>query len=150
MLSKTKTLEGYKLDSLDGEIGKVKEFYFDDRHWTIRYLVAETGTWLADRQVLISPYALIAVNKEAHNIAVELSKKQIEESPCLDSDKPVSHQFEQAYYRHYDYPTYWGGPYSWGTSPYFVRDRETRDHGEKKISSPGEKGGTRICAALPA
>ena len=64
MLSKAKTLEGYKLDSLDGEIGKVKEFYFDDRHWTIRYLVAETGTWLADRQVLISPYALVAVNKE--------------------------------------------------------------------------------------
>ncbi len=64
MLSKAKTLEGYKLDSLDGEIGKVKEFYFDDRHWTIRYLVAETGTRLADRQVLISPYALITYPTE--------------------------------------------------------------------------------------
>ena len=114
MLSKVKTLEGYKLDSLDGEIGKVKEFYFDDRHWTIRYLVAETGTWLADRQVLISPYALATVNKEEHNIAVELTKKQIKDSPSLDSDKPVSRQFEQAYYGHYGYPTYWGGPYSWG------------------------------------
>ena len=62
MLIKAKTLEGFKLDSLDGEIGKVKEFYFDDRHWTIRYLVAETGTWLAGRQVLISPYALSSVN----------------------------------------------------------------------------------------
>ena len=101
MLSKAKTLEGYKLDSLDGEIGKVKEFYFDDRHWTIRYLVAETGNWLADRQVLISPYALAAVNKEAKNIAVDLTKKQIEDSPSLDSDKPVSRQFEQAYYGHY-------------------------------------------------
>ena len=85
MLSKAKTLKGYKLDSLDGEIGKVKEFYFDDRHWTIRYLVAETGTWLADRQVLISPYALVAVNKEEQNIAVDLTKKQIEDSPSLDS-----------------------------------------------------------------
>ena len=63
MLIKAKTLEGFKFDSLDGEIGKVKDFYFDDRHWTIRYLVAETGTWLTDRQVLISPYALTAVNK---------------------------------------------------------------------------------------
>ena len=96
MLKKAKILEGYKLDSLDGEIGKVKEFYFDDRHWTIRYLVAETGTWLTDRQVLISPYALIAVNKEEQNIAVDLTKKQIEDSPSLDTDKPVSHQFEQA------------------------------------------------------
>ena len=43
MLNKAKTLKGYKLDSLDGEIGKVNEFYFDDHHWTIRYLVADTG-----------------------------------------------------------------------------------------------------------
>ena len=53
-----KNIKGYELDSLDGEIGKVKEFYFDDRHWTIRYLVADTGNWLSGRQVLISPYAL--------------------------------------------------------------------------------------------
>jgi hypothetical protein len=60
MLSTSKTLKGYKLDSLDGEIGKVKQFYFDDRYWTIRYLVANTGNWLSGRQVLISPYALVA------------------------------------------------------------------------------------------
>jgi hypothetical protein len=61
MLNKAKTLKGYKLDSLDGEIGKVKEFYFDDQHWAIRYLVADTGSWLMGRRVLISPYALVAV-----------------------------------------------------------------------------------------
>ena len=134
MLSKVKTLEGYKLDSLDGEIGKVKEFYFDDRHWTIRYLVAETGTWLADRQVLLAPYALIAVHQEEKNIAVDLTKKQIEASPYLDSHKPVSHQFEQAYYGYYGYPAYWSGPYSWGAYPDFMRDRQTRavDNAHKK------------------
>jgi hypothetical protein len=136
MLSKAKTLTGYKLHSLDGEIGRVKEFYFDDRHWTIRYLVAETGTWLADRQVLISPYALAAVNKEEKNIAIDLTKKQIEDSPSLDSDKPVSQQFEQAYYGHYLYPIYWGGPYSWGPYPYPMRDRE-----KWKTSTQGKKKG---------
>ena len=139
MLSKAKTLEGYKLNSLDGEIGKVKDFYFDDRHWTIRYLVAETGTWLADKQVLISPYALIAVNKEERNIAIDLTKKQIEASPPLDSDKPVSRQFEEAYYGHYLYPTYWGGPYSWGAYPYFVHNRETREPEQwREPAQPGK------------
>jgi hypothetical protein len=128
------------LDSLDGEIGRVKEFYFDDRHWIIRYLVAETGTWLADRQVLISPYALAAVNKEAKNIAVDLTKKQIEDSPSLDSDKPVSHQYEQAYYGYYGFPTYWGGPYNWGAYPYFIRDREARALEQQKEPTPHEKG----------
>ncbi len=58
MLDKVKTLKGYKLKNLDGETGKVEEFYFDDDYRTIRYLVADTGDWLTGRQVLISPYAL--------------------------------------------------------------------------------------------
>ena len=124
MLRKAKTLQGYKLDSRDGEIGKVKEFYFDDQHWAIRYLVADTGNWLTSRQVLISPYALVAVSKEEKHIAVDLTKKQIEDSPALESDKPVSRQFEDAYYGYYGWPMYWGGPYMWGYYSYPMRDRE--------------------------
>jgi hypothetical protein len=112
------------LDSLDGAIGKVKEFYFDDQHWTIRYLVADTGDWLTDRQVLISPYALAAVNMEEKNIKIKLTKKQIEDSPTLDSDKPVSRQFEDAYYGFYGWPMYWGGPDMWGAYPFLVNDPE--------------------------
>jgi hypothetical protein len=124
MLNKAKTLAGYKLDSLDGVIGEVKEFYFDDRHWAIRYLIADTGDWLTGRQVLISPYALRAVIKEEQLLAVNLTKKQIENSPSLDSDKPVSRQFEDAYYGYYEWPMYWNGPYMWGDYPYVMRDPE--------------------------
>jgi len=134
MLYKAKTLQGYRLNSRDGEIGRVKEFYFDDRHWTIRYLVADTGSWLTGRQVLISPYALGVVNHAAKDIAVDLTKKQIEDSPSLDSDKPVSRQFETTYYGYYDMPMYWGGTYSWGDYPYPQRDRTKWVHqarGEK-------------------
>ena len=121
MLNKAKTLKGYTLASLDGEIGKVKDFYFDDQHWAIRYLVADTGGWLTGRQVLISPHALVAVSKEEQHITIDLTKKQIEDSPSLDSDKPVSRQFEQAYYGYYRWPIYWGGPYMWGAYPYIMR-----------------------------
>jgi uncharacterized protein YrrD len=124
MLNKTKTLEGYKLDSLDGEIGKVKEFYFDDHYWAIRYLIADTGNWLTGRQVLISPYALVTVRKEEQHIAIDLTHKQIEDSPSLSTDKPVSRQFEETYYGYYGWPMYWGGSYMWGTYPYIMRDRE--------------------------
>jgi uncharacterized protein YrrD len=122
MLIKAKTLNDYTLDSYDGEIGKVMEFYFDDRHWTIRYLVADTGDWLTGRKVLISPHALVAVVTEEQHITVNLSKKQIEESPSLDSDKPVSRQFEEEYYGYYEWPMYWAGPYMWGAYPYIVRE----------------------------
>ena len=124
MLCKANTLKGYSLESLNGTIGKVKEFYFDDQHWTIRYLVADTGTWLPGRQVLISPYALVAVKMAGQKIEINLSKKQIEESPALGSDKPVSQQFEDAYYGFYGWPMYWGGPYMWGAYPFIVHDPE--------------------------
>ena len=134
MLSTAKTLAGYKLHCLDGEIGKAEEFYFDDRHWTIRYLVANTGNWLTGRKVLLSPYVLTAVNKEEKYISVNLTEKQIENSPPLDSDKPVSKQFEELYSVYYGLPMYWNGPDIWGASPYIARDPQML-----RTSIPGEK-----------
>ncbi len=135
MLIKAKALTGYKLNCLDGEIGRVKEFYFDDLHWTIRYLVADTGNWLMGRQVLISPHALKAVLRDEQQIAVDLTQKQIEDSPSWESDKPVSRQFEVDYHGYYGYPMYWGGPYMWGAYPYIEHAR-----GDGKGLSPDAKG----------
>ena len=93
MLNKAKTLTGYKLNSRDGEIGKVKEFYFDDHFWTIRYLVADTGDWLTGRQVLISPYALGFVNKGEQTIVV-VSALQIAQvrPPRTSWSRPASNR----------------------------------------------------------
>lgn len=134
MLFKTKILKGYKLDVNDGEIGKAKEFYFDDLNWAVRYLVADTGNWLTGRQVLISPYALISVNQEAETIGINLNKKQIEESPSVDNNKPVSKQFEMAYYGYYGWPAYYIGIHMWGAYPYLMRDIK-----EQKILKEEEK-----------
>jgi len=132
MLIKAKDLKGYTLHARDGEIGKVSEFYFDDQHWTIRYLVADTGNWLTGRQVLISPYALLKVNKDEQFIHIDLSKKQIEDSPPLTRDQPVSRQFEATYHGYYGWPMYWEGPYMWGAYPYIARDRKLWKSNAKK------------------
>lgn len=124
MLIKSKRIKGYKLNAIDGEIGSVKEFYFDDRFWTVRYLIANTGSWINNRQVLISPYFLESVNQASEVINVNLTKQQIEDSPTIDNDKPVSRQFEESYAGYYGSPFYWGGPHMWGTLPYLVRERE--------------------------
>ncbi len=122
MLNSASTLKGCTLDCVDGKVGGVSEFYFDDQYWAIRYLVADTGDWLTNRQVLISPYALVASARGDGHISVDLTRKQLEESPSLDSDKPVSRQFEQAYYGYYGWPMYWAGPNMWGISPYISRN----------------------------
>jgi uncharacterized protein YrrD len=134
MLIKIKTLKGYRLDSKDGVVGKVKEFYFDDKHWTVRYLVADTGNWLTGRQVLISPIALTFINKEDELIGINLTQKQIENSPSLDSDKPVSKQFELDYHDYYGWPNYWSGSNNWGDYPFIVRESRKRN-----VSSQNKK-----------
>ena len=123
MLRRAKQLTDYKLGARDGEIGKVKEFYFDDQSWTVRYLIADTGGWLTGRQVLISPYALEPANERSEVIPVDLTKSQIEQSPSLAVDRPVSRQYESDYYSYYCWPGYWGGPYTWGLSAYPTRGR---------------------------
>lgn len=124
MLRQAKEFNRFKLRARDGDIGKAREFYFDDRYWTVRYLVADTAGWLSGRRVLISPYALHPVNDTERVLPVDLTKKQIEASPSLDSDQPVSHQYEMQYHDYYGWPYYGYGSYMWGGSPYIMRDPE--------------------------
>ena len=126
MLSKAMDLRGYTLLCSDGEIGQVEEFYFDDRFWTIRYLVVDTGNWLPGRQVLVSPYAVVAMDKEKQKIVLNLTRKGIEDSPSLDTDQPVSRQFEAAYFGHFGWPTYWDGSNVWGVHPAMTHDPEAQ------------------------
>jgi hypothetical protein len=49
-----KKLRGYNIRATDGYIGKDYEFYFDDRSWSIRYLVVDIGNWFSGRQVIIN------------------------------------------------------------------------------------------------
>ena len=123
MLTRVNHLKGFKLASLDGEIGEVQEFYFDDKHWVIRYLVADTGDWLFGMRVLLSPYALKEVSLETRRISIALTRQQIEDSPPLGTDQAVSRLFEASYYRYYGWPTYFGGPHPWGPYPVLLRNR---------------------------
>jgi hypothetical protein len=116
MLQSIKQLYGNKLGASDGEIGHVKDFYFDDRNWAVRYLVADTGSWLAGRQVLISPHAFGSLHQAGKLLLVKLTRKQIEDSPSIESHKPLSRQYEEEYHRYYGWPYYWEGGGVWGMS----------------------------------
>jgi hypothetical protein len=116
MLRSIKQLSGDKLGALDGEIGHVKDFYFDDRNWAVRYVVADTGSWLTGRQVLISPHSLGRLAPSGKVLNVKLTRKQIEDSPSIEAHKPVSRQYEEEYHLYYGWPYYWQGDALWGMS----------------------------------
>jgi hypothetical protein len=111
-----KQICGDKLGASDGEIGHVKDLYFDDQDWAVRYLVADTGSWMPGRLVLISPYAFGKLYQGGKVLLVNLTRQQIENSPSIESHKPVSRQYEEEYHRYYNWPFYWKGDAVWGMS----------------------------------
>ena len=126
MLRSVAQLYGAKLGASDGEIGHVKDFYFEDQNWVVRYLVADTGSWLAGRKVLISPHAFGSLHQAGKLLVVNLTRKQIEDSPSFESHKPVSRQYEEEYYRYYGWPYYWQGDGLWGMSGFPILELPTK------------------------
>ena len=57
MLQSARDLRGYTIRASDGDIGEIYDVYFDDESWSVRYVVVETGNWLFNRRVLLSPSA---------------------------------------------------------------------------------------------
>ena len=111
VLRNAHTFIGHELRARDGIIGEVKDLYFDDERWCLRYFVVETGVWLKRRQVLISPEAVHAPEWSARVLPVDLTQDQVRESPSVETDRPVSRQYEETLRQHYGWPFYWGAGY---------------------------------------
>jgi uncharacterized protein YrrD len=107
MLRSALELRGYRLDATDGEIGHVHDLLFDDRYWTVRYVVVDTGGWLSGRQVLISPASVGEVDADKGQLNVELTRERIENAPPVGADRPVSRQHEIELTSYFGWPAYW-------------------------------------------
>jgi len=116
MLKNASELMGMSLEATDGKVGKVKDLLIDERWWTVRYLVADTGNWLGEHKVLVSPWMIVdsATSMAEGNLYVHASRAKIEECPPLDHDAPVSRRYEMEHARHFGHSPYWLGSEVWG------------------------------------
>lgn len=108
-LRSLKTLNDATLNATDGLIGRVESVLFDDWNWTVRYLLVDTGTWLSGRLVLIAPEMVDKAITDTGTIDVRLTRQQIEDSPPVETDAPVSMQTLVATHDHYGWSEYWAG-----------------------------------------
>ncbi len=109
MMRSVQSLTGYSILASDGEIGKVHDMYFDDQTWEIRYVIIRTGTWISRHQVLLSPVVFTKTQWKEMGIETLLSREQVEKSPDIETDKPVSRQNEILLHSYYGWPYYWQG-----------------------------------------
>ena len=148
----TEGLIGYTLAATDGEIGEVVDFYFDDETWTIRYLVVKTGGWLSGRKVLISPAALLHKTLGPDSIPVNLTRQQVETSPDIDTDRPVSRQKQAMLNKHYFWDNYWGTGVYGGqmgvddVPPVYLKPSELDPNEDIHLRSVSEVAGCAILA----
>lgn len=118
MLCIVNELVNYLMITSDGEIGRPKDFLFDDRDWVVRYMVADTHKWLPWLKVLVSPIALGMPDCENRRFPVKLTRNQIEDGPPLEPDAPVFREYEIRWFKHYGWLPYWVGNDTWGREPY--------------------------------
>ncbi len=133
MLHSVKALEGATIRAIDGQIGHVKDIYFDDEVWRASYLVINTGFWLTGRLVFISPISLRKPDWPGKTFPGAITKEQVRDSPSIHTDKSVSRQNEEQYHDYFGYPFYWGGTPMWGDGlfpyamePYYADDEANR------------------------
>jgi len=140
MLRSLKALERYTLSATDGDIGSVVDFLLDDEHWTLRYLVADTGGFLDGRRVLISPISFRETHWVMRRFHLALTKEKIARSPSVDVAKPVSRQHERDFYRYYGYPYYWGYSGLWGMESYpgLLAGGRRNDNLTQQFDTPGD------------
>jgi hypothetical protein len=140
MLRSLKDFERYRVNAVDGDVGKVVNFLLDDESWTIRYLVAETGTFFSRRPVLISPTFFRQTEASTRHFHVALTMDKVKHSPSIDADQPVSRQQERDLFRYYGFTPYWGFSTFTGMGPSYY----TGPTRPQAPSDTGESGDTHL------
>ena len=110
MLNSVNKLRGCRILATDGEAGRVRDVYIDDRLWAVRYIVVDTSAWLSTKSVLILPSAVTSIDWEASAIVVDLTRARVDRCPDVSTHPPVSRQQEADYW---PYAVCW----AWGAFP---------------------------------
>ncbi len=139
MLRSASELFNYTLAAQDGEIGRCKDFLFDDEFWTIRHMVADTGKWLPGVRVLISPASLGEPRWSDKIFPVGLTKDQIKEAPGVDEDAPLNRHYEKLLALYYGHSPYWLDASTWVTfeSQKYLLNREMMQDQINKLEDGG-------------
>jgi uncharacterized protein YrrD len=106
-LRSCKDVRGYHVQAINGQIGHVSDFIFDDHDWTIRYLVIDTSNWLHGREVLIATSWISDISWGESKVFVNVTVEKVRKSPPFDPSAPVNRDYEDRIYDYYGRSKYW-------------------------------------------
>jgi hypothetical protein len=96
-LDRPKSLDGFGVVALDGDIGKIDDATYDVG---ASYIVVDTGPWIFGRTVVIPAKAIVRLDLADEKVFLRLTKDQIKGSPEFDKAADASRRRDEldAYY----------------------------------------------------
>ena len=113
---KVSDLKGDDVRARDGVVGTLDDVYFDDERWSVRYMVVDTGGWIAGRRMLVSPHAVEAGLSDPGRLRIGTTRAQLMDAPDAATDRPVAEQQRLAQAKNLGPPYYWSNPVLWGAA----------------------------------
>lgn len=135
-MTKLSRLEGATMHALDGDVGGVIDFYFDDQQWVVRYAIVKTGLWLTERRVVVSVMSILSPDWDEKRLPVQLTRDQIRNGPDVLSHPQISRAIEAELLSYYGYPFYWAGDALWGRA---ANPALAAEHSASPLSVPAEQ-----------
>jgi hypothetical protein len=107
MLKSLHQIIGYEIEARDEVAGKVRDLYFDDLAWVVRYFVVDTGSWLRGKRVLLAPAAVGEPRWAQQVVPSILTRRQIAGGPHASEDIPLSRQLQIELANAYGWQRWW-------------------------------------------
>ena len=94
-------LTGFKVEALDGEIGKIDEATADAGK---SFVVVDTGPWIFGRKVLLPARTIHRIDLDERKVYVDRTKEEIKNAPEFDPERGIDPTYQDevgGYYERY-------------------------------------------------
>lgn len=95
MLTSLRSILKYRLRAVDGHVGRVRDFHFDNRSWALRHMAACTHVHLPWPVVLIEPKAIGRPDWVDQTVAIFHTIEEIRQAPKLSTEPPLERIVEE-------------------------------------------------------
>jgi hypothetical protein len=94
-LLSTRQASGYTIEAVDGPVGHIRDFVFEDDTWLIRYLTIDTHEWWqSENEVLLPTESIDSIASAGFTISTILGRDAIQNSPVYLDYVPLRRMYE--------------------------------------------------------
>jgi len=94
------------VDNMGVSVGQVRDVYFDEDNWVVRYILVDLQEE-PNRKALLYPANFQLLENEGGGYSVNMAIDRIRSSPQIDVNRPVLRQHEVELLSYYGWPLYW-------------------------------------------